>query len=45
MIIENQQELMNSTDPDDQMVILRTHSHLKAVEIELTKDLGTVIYR
>ena len=45
MIEENQQDLEKATKPEDQMIYLQTHQHLKQMEIELTRDVGTVIYK
>lgn len=45
MMIENQIELQHSTDPQEQMLILQTHQHLKQMEIQITQRLGTVIYK
>ncbi|MBK7433951.1 MAG: DNA primase [Chitinophagaceae bacterium] len=45
LIDENQRDLERSTTPEDQMVLVQTHHHLKRLEIELTKKLGTVIFR
>jgi hypothetical protein len=45
MMMENQQELLHAISPDDQMLFLRTHQELKLLEMQLTKQLGTVIYR
>ncbi len=42
---ENQRDLEKITDIDEQMVLVQTHQHLKQMEIELTKQLGTVIFR
>ena len=42
---ENQRDLEKSTSPEEQMVLLQTHQHLKQVEIDLTKQLGTVIFK
>ncbi|MGB4844932.1 MAG: DNA primase [Ferruginibacter sp.] len=41
----NQHDLEKSTSPEEQMVLVQTHQHLKQLEIELTKQLGTVIFR
>ena len=41
----NQRDLEKSTIPEEQMVLVQTHQHLKQLEIELTKQLGTVIFR
>lgn len=45
MIIENQQEMLHPLPSEEQMILLQTHQHLKQMEIELTRQLGTVIYK
>ena len=45
LIEQNQRELKNVQDPVEQMVLLQIHQHLKKVEIDLTTQLGTVIFR
>jgi DNA primase len=45
LILENQQEMQDALLPEDQMLFLQTHQHLKQLEIELTRQLGTVIYK
>ena len=45
MIIENQQEMLHSLPSEDMLLLLQTHQHLKQMEIELTRQLGTVIYK
>jgi len=42
---ENQRDLEKATIAEDQMILVQTHQHLKQMEIELTKQLGTVIFR
>ena len=42
---ENQRDMERSTVVEDQMMLVQTHQHLKQMEIELTKQLGTVIFR
>jgi DNA primase len=42
---ENQRDLEKTNVAEDQMVLVQTHQHLKQMEIELTKQLGTVIFR
>ncbi len=42
---ENQRDLEKATLAEDQMILVQTHQHLKQMEIELTKQLGTVIFR
>ncbi|HQW83769.1 MAG TPA: DNA primase, partial [Ferruginibacter sp.] len=41
----NQRDLEKATSPEEQMVLVQTHQHLKQLEVELTKQLGTVILR
>ena len=45
MMDENQRSLKKESTVDEQMVFLQIHQHLKHMEIELTKQLGTVIFR
>ena len=45
MMIENQQEMQQATTMDEQIFFVQTHQHLKQMEILLTKQLGTVIYK
>lgn len=45
LIDENQRDLEKSTDAEEQLVLIQTHQHLKQMEIELTKQLGTVIFK
>jgi DNA primase len=45
MIEENQRDMEKEPTSDEQMVFLQIHQHLKKMEIELTKQLGTVIFR
>ena len=45
MMDENQRDLEKEAAPEDQMVFLQIHQHLKKMEIELTKQWGTVIFR
>ena len=42
---ENQRDLEKATLEDDQMMLVKTHQHLKQMEIELTRQLGTVIFK
>jgi DNA primase len=42
---ENQRDLEKSTVSEEQMILVQTHQHLKQMEIELTKQLGTVIFK
>ena len=45
MMVENQQEMQQATSMDEQILFVQTHQHLKQMEILLTKQLGTVIYK
>ena len=45
MMIENQQEMLHATSSDEQILFVQTHQHLKQMEIQLTRQLGTVIYK
>ena len=45
MMDENQRALEKESTVEEQMVFLQIHQHLKHMEIELTKQLGTVIFR
>ena len=42
---ENQRDLEKATVAEDQMILVQTHQHLKQMEIELTRQMGTVIFR
>ncbi len=45
MLAENQMDLEKTADPKEQLIFIQTHQHLKKIEIELTKKLGTVIIK
>ncbi|HSN60471.1 MAG TPA: hypothetical protein VLR49_06035, partial [Ferruginibacter sp.] len=45
MMLENQQEMQQAVTIDEQISFLQTHQHLKQMEILLTRQLGTVIYK
>ncbi|MEO6550195.1 MAG: DNA primase [Ferruginibacter sp.] len=45
MVAENQHDLEQATSTDEQMELLQVHQHLKTMEIDLTRKLGTVIFR
>ncbi len=45
LIIENQNDLSKENKEEAILVIIQTHQHLKALEMELTKKLGTVILK
>jgi len=45
MIDENQHDLEKSGNAEEQLILLQTHQHLKQVEMDLTKQIGAVIFR
>ena len=45
MFEQNQKELETATDLQDQMKLIEIHKYLKEIEIELTKQLGSVIIK
>jgi DNA primase len=45
LILENQYELQKAEDSDQQLICMQTHQHLKKLEAEITKKIGTVIYK
>ena len=45
LITLNAEELEKSTSEDMQMLLIQTHSHLKNMEIQLTKEIGMVIMK
>jgi DNA primase len=45
MLLENHLDLEKQHTPDEYNMLHQTHEHLKRMEIELTKKMGTVILR
>ena len=45
MIDENQRDLQKQHSAEEQIVLLQTHHHLKTMEKELLRDIGTVILK
>lgn len=45
MLLENQVDLEKEHTPEEYTMLHQTHEHLKQMEIELTKKMGTVIIR
>jgi DNA primase len=45
MFEQNQVDMENAKTFDEQMRLIELHKHLKDIEVQLTKDLGTVILR
>ena len=45
MMAENQRSMEESQTMDEQMVLLQIHQRIKQMEIELTRQLGTVIFK
>jgi DNA primase len=45
LIVENQFDLEKEQSEDDLIILLQTHKHLKELEMQLMKDIGTVIFK
>jgi DNA primase len=45
LIEENQRDLQNNLQDEEMLTLIKTHQYLKETERELTKLLGTVIFR
>jgi len=45
LIIENDRDFEKATEPEEQLLFLQTQLHLKNMEKELTRDMGTVILK
>ena len=45
MLLQNQNDLEKSTNFDEQKQLLEVHKSLKEIEREITKQLGTVIFK
>lgn len=45
LIDENQHDLEKTASPEEQLMLLQVHQHLKEMEMALTGKLGTVIFR
>jgi DNA primase len=45
LILENQLDLEKDQTADDMMLLLQTHRHLKQLEMDLVKGVGTVIFK
>lgn len=45
LILENQADLEKEHADEDLIILLQTHRHLKQVEMDLMKNIGTVIFR
>ena len=45
MIEENQRDFENMKSPQEQLMVIQTHQHLKQMEMELLKNIGTVILK
>ncbi len=45
LIVTNADELAKTTAADEQMLLIQTHSHLKSMEMQLTKEIGMVIMK
>jgi DNA primase len=45
LIVENQYDLEKEESQVDVIILLQTHKHLKELEMQLMKDIGTVIFK
>lgn len=45
MLEQNQRDMEQARELDEQLRLIKIHSHLKQVEMELTKGTGTVIFK
>lgn len=45
LIVENQQEMEKAEDLDAQLKCVEMHQHLKQLEVALTQEIGTVIFK
>ncbi|PWT99542.1 MAG: DNA primase [Bacteroidetes bacterium] len=45
LIDENQRDMEKIHTVDEQMTLIQTHQHLKQLEIEITRQMGTVIFK
>jgi DNA primase len=45
MIVENQQDMEKNPNGEDLITLLQTHLHLKELEVDLTRQTGTVILK
>ena len=45
LITENQKDLEKKHTAEEQITLLQTHKHLKDLEIEITRQMGTVIFQ
>ncbi len=45
MFLQNQQDMEQSKDLAEQLRLMEVHKHLKAIEVDITKQLGTVIIK
>lgn len=45
LISENQKDMERNTDPEAQINLIETHQHLKDLEMQLARQVGTVIMR
>ncbi|HYK46735.1 MAG TPA: DNA primase, partial [Parafilimonas sp.] len=45
MFEQNQNDIMHSKELNEQLRLMEVHKHLKAIEIQITQQLGTVIFK
>jgi DNA primase len=45
LIEENQKDMQKPHTHEEWLILADTHKHLKAIEMELTKEVGTVMFK
>ena len=45
MFEQNQNDILQSRELNEQLRLMEVHKHLKAIEMEITQQLGTVILK
>ncbi len=45
LVTENQKDLEKAASTEEQLILMKTHQHLKQLEVELTRNIGTVIVK
>ncbi len=45
MLDENQRDMQNASNNEEMMILIQTHQHLKTIEIDLLKQIGTVLVK
>lgn len=45
LISENQKDMEKASDPSEQLELIEVHQHLKDLEMQLAREMGTVIFK